>query len=488
MKINSTEDDYLNRIFWNWEIEFWDEDKISDIKNRNYFSVIIWKNWVGKSSFFEYMIEEFKKNESNSYKDCKMMYITFSLFDNINYQDKNESFIYNWPKNKANAIISSSVYNNKKLKLLNFLDESKLKRKNSILSYIKFLYWENNKWLNLYFEINPKFKANIDEKTIKEIGVTEKDKFDEWIDKLEKIFKKSTLKYDKLKFNKLSTLDIILLYIFSLFYEEISKEENISISSLEKTYEETISKKHVKEILLNFFDRNYHWSEKKNIENYKENVNSLFVFFNLLNWIRDENSMTQAVNLDFYYQINNDSIDTFSIKLTSDISELIKNTKKYKSLKNSSSWELVLLFTLLNLWDYKWYSWKKVILIDEPEISLHPQWQRDYFEKLNTWLELLGIKNCFFIIVTHSPLIVLWWQDLKVKNSNEFERNYNIDTYWFYKEKNNHTTSKKIEYISMNSIDEILWDDFWVDIYSKAYKSNIEKRYKELLKVKKWEQ
>ena len=45
-----------------------------------------------------------------------------------------------------------------------------------------------------------------------------------------------------------------------------------------------------------------------------------------------------------------------------------------------------------------------VVLIDEPELSLHPRWQMQFFKYLKTILSV--VKNCHVIIATHSPLIV----------------------------------------------------------------------------------
>lgn len=44
-----------------------------------------------------------------------------------------------------------------------------------------------------------------------------------------------------------------------------------------------------------------------------------------------------------------------------------------------------------------------VILIDEPENSLHPEWQREYVNNLNN---LFHYYNPKFVIATHSPLVI----------------------------------------------------------------------------------
>jgi len=63
-----------------------------------------------------------------------------------------------------------------------------------------------------------------------------------------------------------------------------------------------------------------------------------------------------------------------------------------------------------------------LILIDEPEISLHPNWQLQYIEKIKELL--LGYKGCHVIIATHSPYIVAdtnpdncWVSQYSIENS-----------------------------------------------------------------------
>ena len=53
-----------------------------------------------------------------------------------------------------------------------------------------------------------------------------------------------------------------------------------------------------------------------------------------------------------------------------------------------------------------------VVLIDEPEISMHPNWQMQYFEILNKLFK--KYTGCHFIIATHSHFLI---SDLKGENS-----------------------------------------------------------------------
>jgi predicted ATP-binding protein involved in virulence len=52
-----------------------------------------------------------------------------------------------------------------------------------------------------------------------------------------------------------------------------------------------------------------------------------------------------------------------------------------------------------------------LILIDEPEISLHILWQQQFLRDLQ---EIAGIENYDVLIATHSPQIVYDRSDLTV--------------------------------------------------------------------------
>ncbi len=68
----------------------------------------------------------------------------------------------------------------------------------------------------------------------------------------------------------------------------------------------------------------------------------------------------------------------------------------------SSSGQQQILCSLLSL--VSSLSDGAVVLIDEPELSLHPTWQQLYFDILLA--SIAPFKNCHVIIATHSPLIV----------------------------------------------------------------------------------
>ena len=71
------------------------------------------------------------------------------------------------------------------------------------------------------------------------------------------------------------------------------------------------------------------------------------------------------------------------------------------SLAWAASGEKQLLFTCLNILAH--INSQAIVLIDEPEISLHPNWQMGYIQLLKN---LFKNYNCHFILATHSHYLV----------------------------------------------------------------------------------
>lgn len=72
------------------------------------------------------------------------------------------------------------------------------------------------------------------------------------------------------------------------------------------------------------------------------------------------------------------------------------------SLRRASSGEQCMLVMTLGIAGQ--IEHRSLILIDEPEISLHPAWQEQFIKTLTTVFS--QYKECHFIIATHSPQIV----------------------------------------------------------------------------------
>jgi len=86
-----------------------------------------------------------------------------------------------------------------------------------------------------------------------------------------------------------------------------------------------------------------------------------------------------------------------------------QDNRKFIDFINASSGEQCLALMLLGIASQ--IENNSLICIDEPEISLHPEWQKDFIPLINN---LFGAyRGCHFIIATHSPLII---SNLESKN------------------------------------------------------------------------
>ncbi len=128
------------------------------------------------------------------------------------------------------------------------------------------------------------------------------------------------------------------------------------------------------------------------------------------NYRRDYVKVEHEIDLvDFIYDYNSEAILTLlehkyhlkKHKVINDINIAISKDTNWLNLNDASSGELALLTTMAHISTY--ITRNAFILIDEPENSLHPRWQREYVTHL---------YNMFYqfepniILATHSPVIV----------------------------------------------------------------------------------
>lgn len=94
-----------------------------------------------------------------------------------------------------------------------------------------------------------------------------------------------------------------------------------------------------------------------------------------------------------------------------DVRLLQSHGRNSLSVMDASSGEISIVAGMLGI--AAGISDNSLILIDEPEISLHPEWQDKYLDLLRSTFS--SFKGCHFIIATHSPLIL---SDIVYENSN----------------------------------------------------------------------
>ncbi|MCC4798663.1 hypothetical protein BCT30_18065 [Enterovibrio norvegicus] len=102
--------------------------------------------------------------------------------------------------------------------------------------------------------------------------------------------------------------------------------------------------------------------------------------------------------------MKNSLIRRLELDLTTvkDISLMKVDSKEIITLTDSSSGERALLLLVCSIANK--IRDNTVILIDEPEISLHPEWQEGFISLIQNAFS--HYKGCHFIIATHSPLII----------------------------------------------------------------------------------
>lgn len=103
-----------------------------------------------------------------------------------------------------------------------------------------------------------------------------------------------------------------------------------------------------------------------------------------------------------------------------------QDLKKEKSFNYLSSWEKIMLIRFVNIYKkiYEEYeNWKRnfIILIDEPDLHLHLEWQQQYIQRLIDVFSTIKETDItmHFIIATHSPFII---SDIPKENIIKLER------------------------------------------------------------------
>lgn len=170
--------------------------------------------------------------------------------------------------------------------------------------------------------------------------------------------------------------------------------------------------------------------EKKYFDHYEEGFKDLKVFLNKEEFhyivsaleflIKNQNEDVPKIQWilkgvsnfhDYFFNILNNHDISLILKYESRLRKLglIKSYDAFLSKKEDpisidriSSGEASLIFSSFHL-SCTLSKSGNVILIDEPENSLHPKWQKEYFRNI---IELFYLFNVKIIVATHSPFII----------------------------------------------------------------------------------
>lgn len=208
---------------------------------------------------------------------------------------------------------------------------------------------------------------------------------------------------DEIKFNKIKE---VLNYLGYSDEFHISFECRIINSQLN----DLVNSKNPEDYFLEILPKNSIYRPHIHFFKTEDNKLDIVKFERFMNILEKINSRREIYNLIFDSKI----IDS-EIKIN-DISFLIEagvvrlrnvglrklNTEKIYKISEASSGEQCIFTTLVgiscNITD------NSLILIDEPEISLHPEWQEKYIQLLIETFQ--NYKDCHFIIATHSPQLI----------------------------------------------------------------------------------
>jgi len=175
------------------------------------------------------------------------------------------------------------------------------------------------------------------------------------------------------------------------------------------------------------------WSKNKyeqllNVD--RDKLEGIIDFLNKISWNKEvikhkSYSSARYLIVDFF----SDEIDFSEFEMIDELLALdlitlssieIKKKNQEIKLKDTSAGENQILMSLLGI--YSRIKINSLILLDEPEISLHPNWQMKYIHLLKEMFS--DYKSCHFLIASHSHFLV---SDLKPESSSVSALRYYSD-------------------------------------------------------------
>ena len=181
------------------------------------------------------------------------------------------------------------------------------------------------------------------------------------------------------------------------------------ISWYEKNYE-SASEFLILELILNF-NYEYEVNDDKRLKNKYSLTVMVFKIF-ILYFFRNDYLKSFDNKYINYKNINFDFLKKGSYYPILNLDLQFSDSKTTKSFNNLSAWEKMMLSRFTNIYmkiSEEFENWKKdfTILIDEPDLHLHLEWQKKYIQKLiDVFSTLPEDIKVHFIIATHSPFII----------------------------------------------------------------------------------
>lgn len=232
------------------------------------------------------------------------------------------------------------------------------------------------------------------------------------------------------------------LLTFLEFKESFKVEYKTKINKL--FFSKELTKENFKKYFENWWDEKFEFTSRKqenplwsipyynqHFKDNKELTEKLVAYLNKLPlnekvFHNKKNSSSKIITIDLFdEEIAEDDLIMISHLENLDIINLegiqIQKSEKTLSIGDISSGEYHLLISLIGM--FANISNDSLILIDEPEISLHPNWQMRYITFLKN--VFTNFSTCHFILTTHSHFLV---SDLEGKSSAVIALNRDSET------------------------------------------------------------
>lgn len=349
----------------------------STVSPTNYFSLLIGNNGTGKSRILSYIARALVINEKSqiqrelldispfqySEPPSKVIAITHSVSDKFpidkrhrpsyrivnDLKHRDDFYNYIGLRNRINGFSSTALIN-KALDIIfeSYIDSDISRNYRHVFNYLNY-----QPILKVFYRINYK------------------DFYDDLIEEDTLITPNILMKYLE-RFTKESYFQIS-----ESFIEIINKRSHALCDFINNSIRDSGRGK----LIINFSEKNISRLSKDDSK-YEENISS-YEIISLLKRIK----LIRTVNIELY-----------------------KTDGEIFEFSEASSGEANILSTLLAL--IPLLKDNSLILIDEPEISLHPLWQSRYIDLLDKVLE--SVSGCHVIIASHSPFLA---SDLNPENS-----------------------------------------------------------------------
>jgi predicted ATP-binding protein involved in virulence len=213
------------------------------------------------------------------------------------------------------------------------------------------------------------------------------------------------------------------LLTFLEFEEKFKVEYKTKINKL--FFSKELTKENFKQYFEKWWDEKFKFTKRKQEnplwsipyynQNFKENstlTNEIVVFLNKLPsndkiFHNKKNSSSKIISINLFdSEISDNDLKMISHLENLDIINLeglrIQKSKSSLSINEISSGEYHLLNSLIGM--FANISKDSLVLIDEPEISLHPNWQMRYITFLKS--VFANFPSCHFILSTHSHFLI----------------------------------------------------------------------------------